>query len=184
MRKVLFILGQLSDGDVEWLGRAGVRRKVRGGEVLVEQGRPIDALYIVLDGRLSVSLAGRGEIARRGSGEIIGEMSLIDARPPAASVTALEDAVVLAIPQAALEAKAAEDAAFAARFYRALATFLSDRMRGTLLRLGYGDDREPDEQTAQEEDELDDNVLDNVSLAGARFDRMLKQLLGASPPPG
>ena len=183
MRKVLFILGQLSDGDVEWFSRAGVRRKLREGEVLVEQGRRIDALYIVLDGRLSVSLAGHGEIARRASGEIIGEMSLVDARPPAATVAALEDAVVLAVPQAALEAKAAADPAFAARFYRALATFLSDRMRGTLLRLGYGDDREPDEGTAPE-DELDDNVLDNVSLAGARFDRMLKQLLGASAPPG
>ena len=77
----------------------------------------------------------------------------------------------------------AEDTAFAARFYRALATFLSDRMRGTLLRLGYGDDRQLDEETEQE-GELDDNVLDNVSLAGARFDRMLKRLLGASAPPG
>jgi CRP/FNR family transcriptional regulator, cyclic AMP receptor protein len=29
------------------------------------------------------------------------------------------------------------------------------------------------------EDELDDNVLDQVSLAGARFDRMLRTLAAA-----
>ena len=183
MRKVLFILGQLSDDDVEWLGRVGVRQRLAKGDVLVEQARRIDAMYIVLDGRLSVSLARRGEIARLGSGEIVGEMSLIDSRPPTATVTALEDAILLAVPQAALEAKVAADPAFAARFYRALATFLSDRMRGTLLRLGYGDGQQLDEDVEQE-GELDDNVLDNVSLAGARFDRMLKRLLGASAPPG
>jgi CRP/FNR family cyclic AMP-dependent transcriptional regulator len=176
MRKVLFILGQLSDDDVEWLGQAGVRRRFRRGEVIIQQGRRIDAMYILLDGHLSVSIAGHGEVARLSSGEIVGEMSLIDSRPPSATATALEDCTVLAVTHRALADKLAEDTAFAARFYRALATFLSERLRGTLQRLGYGGDRGLEEEVEQE-GELDDNVLDNISLAGARFDRLLKRLL-------
>jgi hypothetical protein len=68
--------------------------------------------------------------------------------------------------------KLAADFAFASRFYRALCVFLADRMRAATQRLGYGDVL-PDEQG-----ELNENVLDNVHLAGARFDRMLKKLAG------
>jgi CRP/FNR family transcriptional regulator, cyclic AMP receptor protein len=182
MRKVLFILGQLSDDDVDWLGKAGTRQRVRRGAVIIQQGGRIEAMYILLEGLLSVSIAGHGEIAQLSSGEIVGEMSLIDSRPPSATVTALEDCTVLAVAHRALADKLAEDAAFAARFYRALATFLSERMRGTLQRLGYGGDQGLKAEIEQE-GELDDNVLDNVSLAGARFDRMLKKLLGGGAGP-
>jgi hypothetical protein len=41
--------------------------------------------------------------------------------------------------------------------------------------MGYGD--EADEDPA-DEDELDANVLDNVHLAGARFERLLQKLMG------
>ena len=34
MRKVLYIFGLLSDGDVEWMARAGVRRWARPGGVV------------------------------------------------------------------------------------------------------------------------------------------------------
>jgi CRP/FNR family transcriptional regulator, cyclic AMP receptor protein len=181
MRKVLFILGQLSDDDVEWLGTIGTLRRVLGGEVIIRQGRQTDVLYILLNGQLVVSIAGHGEIARLSSGEIVGELSLIDSRPPAATVTALADSVVLAVAHQAIADKLRIDTAFAARFYRALATFLSERMRSTLDRLGYGADQGLMEGE-QQEGQLDDNVLDNVSVAGARFDRMLKKLLGTAAP--
>jgi len=73
---------------------------------------------------------------------------------------------------------AAEDASFAARFYRAVAVFLADRLRNTVARLGYGAGQDLDEN-AEYAGELDFGVLDNVHLAGARFDRMLKRLVGA-----
>lgn len=178
MRKVLYILGQLSDEDVDWLGAAGQRRTLTTGDVLIRQGQPIDAMYILLDGRMAVSVAGIGEVAQISSGEIIGEMSLVDARPPSASVTALTPATVLTIARAPLERHLAENVAFSARFYRAIATFLSDRLRSTVARLGYGESGKLDEDVEMD-GELDDAVLDNIHLAGARFERMLKRLLGA-----
>ncbi len=97
MRKVLFILGELSDRDVDWMMAAGKREQISPGAVLVQEGKPVEALYIVLEGllRVSVESAGSHELARLGSGEIIGEMSFVDAHPPSATVKALENSTVL-----------------------------------------------------------------------------------------
>ncbi|MBM3535395.1 MAG: cyclic nucleotide-binding domain-containing protein [Alphaproteobacteria bacterium] len=178
MRKVLYILGQLSDEDVDWLAIAGSRQKVAKGRTLVQQGKPIDSVYVLLDGRMSVSIEKLGVVAKLGAGEIIGEMSLVDSHPASASVAALQDSLVLAILQASIKAKLEADIGFAARFYKAIATFLSDRMRGTVSRLGYGEDGASLDDEVELAGELDENVLDTVHLAGSRFDRMLKKLLG------
>jgi bacteriocin-type transport-associated protein len=179
MRKVLFILGQLDDNDVEWLINTGRQEQIPAKRVLIQEGKPIEALYLVLNGLLSVTdtqLGGK-ELARLGAGEIVGEMSFIDSSPPASTVTALQPSTVLAIPKAALAAKLEEDMRFAAHFYRAIATFLSGRLRTTVGRLGYGDAPSLSlDQDTRYADELDDSVMDNVHLAGARFERILKRL--------
>lgn len=178
MRKVLYIMGQLSDDDVEWLADTGLRESIPAGQLLIEEGKQAGFMYILLDGKMSVSISKLGEVAQLGSGEVIGEMSLIDSRPPSASITAVDDSVVLSFSHEILTEKLEGDIGFAARFYRALATFLSDRMRGTVQRMGYGEDGAGLDDDTELEGELDLNVLDNVHLAGARFDRMLKRLMG------
>jgi bacteriocin-type transport-associated protein len=177
VRKVLFILSELADTDVEWMMQNGARATCPRGTVLIEEGRPIEVLYVLLDGRLSVSLAAAGgrQIALLQSGEVLGELSFLDSRPPSATVTALDDATVLRIPRALLQAKLAADTAFAARFYRALGLFLASRLRRTQQRLGYDPERDADDGTAGA-DELDPALLDGVALAGARFDWMLRRL--------
>ncbi len=178
MRKVLFLFGQLNDDDVEWLLAAGARRAIAAGEVLIQQGRPADAVFIVLAGRLAVWLQPRygaeREIARLNAGEIVGEMSFVDSRPPSATVRALEDSTVFAVPKPVLAAKLAADQGFAVRFYRALAIYLSTTVRERHRMLGAGPAEEPEEGEA---DELDEEVLDGVYLAGERFDRMVKRVM-------
>lgn len=176
MRKVLFILGQLSDEDVDWLANTGSRIDVATGITIIEEGKPVRDMYILLDGKMSVSVQGVGEISQIGSGEIIGEMSFIDNSPPAASVKAVIPCRLLRLPRSALERRIAENPLFAAHFYKAIATFLSDRLRGTVSRLGFG--KAGALKDEEMEGELDLNILDNVHLAGARFDRMLKKLNG------
>jgi CRP-like cAMP-binding protein len=173
MRKVLYILGQLSDPDMDWIGSVAVKKLLSPGEVLIKQGEPVDAVYIVLEGNLSVRAqnGGENEIARLGAGEIVGEMSFIDARPPLATVVALEFSLVLSVSRTHLTAKLEQDAAFAAHFYRALAIFLSYRLRDTVGMLGYGAHRQV---SPVSDEELDDNLLDTVHLAGSRFERLLK----------
>src|SRR5262245_34968175 len=125
MRKVLFILSELADEDVDWLIAHGRRLSVPAGTLLLEEGTPIEVLYVVLDGLLVVTLraARDREIARLQSGEILGELSFLDSRPPSASVRAIEPSTVLSIPRARLAAKLEQDPGFAARFYRALGVF-------------------------------------------------------------
>lgn len=179
MKKVLFILGQLNDLDIEWFIKVGHKQQVPAGKTLIHEGQAIDTLYVVLDGVLTVSMRALGgqEVARLGAGEMVGEMSFIDARPPSATVTAADNGIVLAIPRRQLAAKLEQDMGFAARFYRALAMFLSDRLRGTVSRLGYGEGQSL-EEAVEYADELDENVLDTVHLAGTRFERILKRLMG------
>ena len=172
MKKALYILGQLSDKDVAWLADKGSKQEIGAGTTLIKEGENTPYLYIVLSGMLSVSIGHppSREVAQSGIGEILGEMSFVDTRPPSATVTAHEDSVVLAIPQAQLAAKLQADTGFAARFYRAVAIFLSYRLRDR-------DHRASGRDGMHDPDELDDNVLDQVYLAGARFDRILKQLM-------
>ncbi|MBF0408919.1 MAG: cyclic nucleotide-binding domain-containing protein [Candidatus Riflebacteria bacterium] len=179
MKKVLFILREFTDSDIEWLIKKGCRRSVKSGTILVEEGKQIDSLFIVLDGIFSITVKALNhrEIARIGAGEILGEMSCVDSRPPSATVTALSDSVVLAVNQTELTRALQTDIPFAARFYHAIAVFLSDRLRGTMQRMGYGDNDKL-ESDIEYDDEIDLAVLDNVSLAGARFDTILQRLRG------
>ncbi|HZP79399.1 MAG TPA: cyclic nucleotide-binding domain-containing protein [Pseudolabrys sp.] len=173
MRKVLYILSRLNDEDVDWMATTGKRTRHAAGDVLIQQGGTISSLMFVLDGKVSVEVEGVGQVASLGSGEMLGEMSLVDESPPSATVVVVEPTQVLHIDRAALNVKLAQEPAFAARLYRAIAMFLSVRMRSTVQRLGYG------KATVENEDEIDMSLLETVTIAGSRFDRMLKRLLTA-----
>ena len=174
MRKVLYILGELDDTDLQWLLDAGSARTVAGDTEIIREGEPLDDLFIVVGGELSVRKAER-EIARLGSGEVVGEMSLLDSRPPSATVVAAADALVFAIPQRSLRSKLDQDTAFAARFYRALCTFLANRLSRTDIMVGAGARRVIEDEPEAEE-EISPDALQNVALAGARFDWFLQRI--------
>ena len=178
MRKVLYILGQLKDADIEWMAATGVPRRLRAGERLIRAGASPASLYLVLDGRLRVVDPHLGPLAELASGEIVGEMSFVDAAPPQAHVDAGDDAVVLELDRGELRDKLERDPAFGMRFYRALAIFMADRVRGTVRRLGYGEPGALDADTPLD-DELDEALMDTVSEAGERFRRLLRTLSAA-----
>lgn len=177
MRKVLYIFGVLTDADVDWIARTGARRRMRGGETVIREGERIESLVILLQGEFLISTQAVGEIARRGVGEIVGEMSFVDSAPPFATVTAVDDCLALFLDRQAVLQKLKADPAFGCRFYRALAIFLADRLRGTSRHAASDSLQNLATQTIAA-DELDMDILDTVSLAGERFDRMLKVLIG------
>jgi CRP/FNR family cyclic AMP-dependent transcriptional regulator len=181
VRKVLFILSELDDGDLAWLIEHGRKRSVPTGTTLIEEGRQIELLYILLDGQLSVRLRklGEREVARLQSGEILGELSFLDSRPSSASVISISPATVLCVSRELLTSKLSADAPFAARFYRALGVFLASRLRRSLQQLGYGDAEADQSGLTGNEEELDPALLEQMGLAGARFNWMLRQLRDA-----
>lgn len=182
MKKVLYILGELDDQDLEWLIKTGQRKRLHANDMLIEENRPIHAFYIVIEGAFSIriSAANNKEVARLGAGEVVGEMSYVDSRPPSASVVAMEDSLVLEITRTALNEKLEQDMSFATHFYRALAIFLSSRLRETTSQFGYGSAvaNSSGESDMLEDDELDLDQLSSASKGGIRFDQMLKRLKG------
>jgi CRP-like cAMP-binding protein len=82
----------LSDTDCCELLRFMRIRQYESGVTVFERGKPGDSLLVVMEGDLSVMLpaARRGniEVARVGSGEVVGEMSCIDPCPRNATLVA------------------------------------------------------------------------------------------------
>lgn len=175
MRKVLFIFGELTDADTEWMCDAGQALNLATGDRLIEAGHPVHELSLVLRGELGV-YAGEREIALLGEGEIVGELSFLDARPPYASVVATEPSVVLSVPHEAVHARFARDPGFAGRFYRSLGIFMASRLRQTVGQLGVLGDDDDLAEDATSIDEIDPDVLDRSAIAGRRFERLRARL--------
>jgi len=169
MKRVLFLLGHLNDLDIEWMMHNGNKQDLEIGDRLIRKGESIESLYIVLSGQLSITadLGNKQNIALLGSGEIVGEMSLLESRPPSVSVIATKPSTVYCISLKLIEARLSLNLEFKANFYYALALFLSNRLRKTTDRLGYG--------IPEEEDLIDVNVLNGVSQAGSRFSQILQR---------
>ena len=199
IKDVLFIFGELNDSDIDWLVANGKRQKIAANTVVFKEGGPVDALYILLTGKMSLSVTEDGrnpltrifatlednsvsatEIARLSKGEIVGETPFIDGRLPAATVKSIEDSLVLSISRFTLTAKLQQDIGFAARFYRTISALLSDRLQGMLSRLTHGrriyHKGQPLNEAVEYEDELNNNILDQMALAGKKFDWMLERL--------
>jgi len=166
MKSALYILAELDDDDVSWMSENGSRTTLRPEDVLITQGGEIESLFVVLDGSFLVSVDGT-EVAQVGAGQFLGDVSFVDHFPPSATVTAAQDSHVLVIARDVMQHKLDSDPNFAARFYLALATFLAERLRSTMEKLGSG---------PSGGDELDLDRLDRISRAGERFERILRQL--------
>jgi CRP-like cAMP-binding protein len=171
----IFVFGLLTDADVGWLARAGVQRRIKDREILIEEGEPAKSVIFLLQGECVVTEGAAGEIARLGVGEVVGEMSFLDSAPPSATVTAVGDGLALFLDKETLVQRLEADVAFGCRFYRAMGIFLSDRLRAATRRIGGSPDLGP---KSVANDELDSRILDVVSKARDRFDRLLKTLVG------
>ncbi|MGF1458912.1 MAG: cyclic nucleotide-binding domain-containing protein [Leptolyngbyaceae cyanobacterium] len=174
MERILFILGILEDEDIDWLVAAGDRQELLTNEILIREGEPIDAIYLILSGCFVVAIErSQGTpIAKLTSGEVVGEMSFVDHLPPSATVVATEQAVVLTIQRDMLEQKLDQDMSFAKRWYQALAVLLSVRLRGTVQHL----EAEFWEPTTINRDLLSPDMHDSMKLGSIRFDWLMRRL--------
>jgi CRP/FNR family cyclic AMP-dependent transcriptional regulator len=168
MKRVLFLLGHLNDLDIEWMINNGSKAELETGDRLIRKGETIESLYIVLSGQLSITDGSSDKsIALIGAGEIVGEMSFLESRPPSVSVIATQATTVYCISRELMNSRLANNLEFKANFYYAISLFLSNRLRKTTSQLGYGDQ--------EELDMIDENVLDGVSQAGSRFGQILQK---------
>lgn len=86
------LFSMLTEAQAAAVAEAVVKRRFKRGEIIVEQGKKTNALFILLNGRARVITAdSRGReviLATLHPGDHIGEMSLIDNEPHSATVRA------------------------------------------------------------------------------------------------
>ena len=109
---------------------AMTRQDLVRGQLLVEQGAPSDALFLVLHGALAVYRKGQLEpIAELRAGEVVGEIGFFADIPRTADVIAIRDASVLALTRTAYEALAREAPAIVEALLAALGAAIRPRDR-------------------------------------------------------
>jgi signal transduction histidine kinase len=96
----LQLFENLSEADLDLLLARAEIVEIHAGEILIEEGQPGNAAYIILDGEFEVVKKSDVQnivIAVREAGEVFGEMALLDQSPRTATVRALRNGQVLKI---------------------------------------------------------------------------------------
>ena len=109
------------------------------GDVVVVEGGPPDALYVIRSGSCRIFKEKGGDamgVVVVQAFDQFGASSLLDREPRSATVIAVEPTELLAFPAERLVAALQKDPATAAAFYRALALSLFKRLRRTTDDLG------------------------------------------------
>jgi CRP/FNR family transcriptional regulator, cyclic AMP receptor protein len=94
------------DAPAELLGPVaarGIERHLVRGDVLYREGDPPDCLHLVVDGRLAIAIANpidrrESVVALMETGDLFGELGMLDDGPRSAMARALEPSLVLEIP--------------------------------------------------------------------------------------
>ncbi|KKC26949.1 cyclic nucleotide-binding domain-containing protein [Sphingomonas sp. SRS2] len=144
MQNARYIAAGLSDADMLWLLSMGKLRRLRAGEKLVTSGKQVTDLFFVINGTLAVNLDDGTRVAQLHQGDVVGEMSFVDRHSPLVSVIAEDIVEMLAIPRKLILQRFEDEPVFAARFYRAIAVFLSERLRETTAAVRAAHDEEAD----------------------------------------
>jgi len=102
--KKVALFSSLHDVDLSQIARHSIERSFSDNEMLATQGEMGDELYIIVSGEVSVrSGQERGEeieVARRGVGDYVGELALLQEEARMASLVAVGDVLALTIDRA------------------------------------------------------------------------------------
>jgi signal transduction histidine kinase len=104
-------LGPAPRTELEWLVAHGCIQKLNAGEVLSVKGRQVEALYIILSGRLALFVdrgAGPNKVFEWREGDVTGMLPYSRLMSPPGNSIALEPAEILAIPRDHLTAMTRE----------------------------------------------------------------------------
>jgi CRP/FNR family transcriptional regulator/CRP/FNR family cyclic AMP-dependent transcriptional regulator len=114
---------------------AGICREAKyaKGQIVTSQGEAGDEMFIVRDGLVEVTVGEVGEgprtVVNLGTGQVVGEMALVDRGPRSATVRCVTDATLNVIERDAFENLCQSDAQIGMVVYRNLAADLSFKLR-------------------------------------------------------
>ena len=111
MDRILFLkrvpmFAALSPTDLQQVAAIATEEIFPDGEMIVQEGEPGDALFVIVSGEVRICHTKDNqeeEVARRKSGEYVGEMAIINRAPRNATVIASGDVRTLCIDQKSFE---------------------------------------------------------------------------------
>jgi extracellular factor (EF) 3-hydroxypalmitic acid methyl ester biosynthesis protein len=138
MHEALTLLAELNETDIAWIFDTATEQQVIANTVIIKEGTHPDSLFIVLEGLVGVelSLFGDLQLATLGPGELVGEISFLEKCPASATIKAVENSLLLALPRTKLEAKLQGDLGFAYRLHKSFALLATRRLRERVGLLG------------------------------------------------
>ena len=125
----------LTDDELKRIAGICREARFRKGDVITTQGEEGDEMYIVRDGFVAVTVGEGGDGGPRtevnlGTGQVVGEMALVDRGPRSATVRCVTDsATVNAIKRDTFEALCQSNHHIGMVVYRNLAADLSFKLR-------------------------------------------------------
>lgn len=122
------LFGALSPEDLEKVKDFLVISDYPEGASIIDEGKPNDSIYFILEGQVEVLKAGL-RLLTIGEGETFGEMELLDVMPSVATIKALTPTHVAIISNRALRGIFHEDSRIFAIMMMNLARDLSRRLR-------------------------------------------------------
>ena len=104
MERILFLrrvplFSELAPADLKQVGAIAAERVYPEGAVIAQQGDLGDEMYIIIAGEIRVMTGPDTELARRTTGEYVGEMAIISQEPRMASLVAVGEVRLLCIDQ-------------------------------------------------------------------------------------
>lgn len=195
-KEVLSIFGELRDSDIDWLVSFGETQTIPADKVLLQAARPVDALYILLDGQMSISAPQQGSFnplylcfsglenstreqkafASISKGGMPGIISFLDFRPLPVTIRAVKDSLVFAVSRQTLVTKLQVDDSFASRFYRVIAIEILELLQTVSLKLVNPGAIAASAANDLLDEELDLDDLTQLSEGAKKFNWMLSQL--------
>lgn len=111
MDRILFfkrvpLFAALSPADLKQVAAVAQEEVFADGEVIAEQGEPGDVMYVIVSGEVRVCIESEGgekELARRRSGDFVGELAVVNREPRNATLIASGDVRALCIDNKSFE---------------------------------------------------------------------------------
>ncbi len=129
-----FLFRELGFDETAKLAGAFMKRTFADGAHIIEENAIGDALYIIQSGTVQIAKSDGGServLTELGKGELVGEMSLIEASLTSAMVKAKGPVECLVLAKRDLDAMMRDNADLALKVYKAFCHVLSERLRRT-----------------------------------------------------
>ena len=119
------LFANLSDRQLRKIAKRSSEHRYDAGTVMVREGGRTQTLFVIIEGTAKV-IKNERIIARRSAGDVFGEISMIDLRPRAATVTAETPMVCLTLEHDDVRTLVMEDPRIAWSLLETLAGRLRD----------------------------------------------------------